>query len=100
MRLFSAAGEPPDEQKRLTLLTMLPSEVSAYVAIHLELPELAIVTGLKRFTLDYVKVLQNLGRKTPGRPAHLVEQDSRSPPSTVLLGGSACPATAAAAAYL
>ena len=53
---------------------MMPAEVSAYVARHLELPELASVTGLKRFTLKYVKVLQNLRRKEPSRPAHLVEQ--------------------------
>ena len=77
LRLFKAAdgAEPPDEQKRLTLLTMLPAEVSAYVAMHLELPELSSFVGLKRFTLKYVKVLQNLKRKGPGRPAHLVEQD-------------------------
>ena len=42
---------------------------------HLELPELSSFVGLKRFTLKYVKVLQNLKRKGPGRPAHLVEQD-------------------------
>ena len=82
LRLFRAADgpEPPDEQKRLTLLTMLPAEVFAYVAMHLELPEHAIFMSLKRFTLKYVKVLQNLRRKTPGRPAHLVEQDSQEPP--------------------
>ena len=77
LRLFTAAdgAEPPDEQKRLTLLTMLPAEVSAYVAMHLELPELSSFAGLKRFTLKYVKVLQNLKPKGPGRLAHLVEQD-------------------------
>ena len=74
LRLFRAADgpEPQDEQKRLTLLTMLPAEVSAYVAMHLEMLELSTFTGLKRFMLKYEKVLQNLKRKTPGRPAHLV----------------------------
>ena len=75
MRLFRAAGGtgPPDEQKRPTLPTMLPAELSAYVAMHLELPELSTFSGLKRFTLKYVKVLQNLNRKTPSRLAHLIE---------------------------
>ena len=78
LRLLRAADgqEPPDEQKRLTLLTMLPAEVSAYVAMHLELPDLASFTGLKRFMLKYVKVLQNLRRKAPSLPAHLVEQEA------------------------
>ena len=37
LRFFRAADgqEPGEEQKRLTLLTMLPAEVSAYVSMHL-----------------------------------------------------------------
>ena len=93
LRLFRAADgqEPPDEQKRLTLLTMLPAEVSAYVAMHLEMDELSTFTGLKRFTLKYVKVLQNLKRKGPGRPAHLVEQDSQDSHSQSYLEAAAAP---------
>ena len=37
IRLFKAAqgSEPADETKRLTLLQMLPQDVSAYVAMHM-----------------------------------------------------------------
>jgi hypothetical protein len=98
LRLFRAADgqDPPDEQKRLTLLTMLPAEVSAYMAMHLELPELNSFTGLKRFTLKYAKVLQNLKCKGPGRPAHLVEQDSQEgyPQSYLEAAAAAPPPTA------
>ena len=70
---------------------MLPAEVSAYVAMHLELPELASFNGLKRFTLKYVKVLQNLRGKGPGRPAHLVEQDSQEGPPQSYLEAALAP---------
>ena len=72
---------------------MLPAEVSAYVAMHLEMPELATFTGLKRFTLKYVRVLQKLKRKTSSRPANLVEQDSQdAPPQSYLEAAMAPPA--------
>ena len=46
LRLFREAGgsEPNDESKRLTIVQLLPLDVSAYVAMHMELPELSSYT--------------------------------------------------------
>ena len=48
IRLFKAAqgSEAVDETKRLTLLQMLPQDVSAYVAMHIELTELTTFAGI------------------------------------------------------
>ena len=41
LRLFKAAGGevPTDETKRITLINMLPHDVSVYISMHQELPE-------------------------------------------------------------
>ena len=81
IRLFKAAhgSEPTDETKRLTLLQMLQQDVSAYAVMHMELPELSTFSGMKRVTMKYVKVIQNLRRK--GRaPAHIVEEQRHKCP--------------------
>ena len=76
LRLFREAGgsEPNDESKRLTLVQLLPPDVSAYVAMHMELPELSNYTGMKRFAQKYVKILQNLKRRSGKLPAHVIEK--------------------------
>ena len=51
---------------------------------------------MKRPTLKYVKVLQNLKRKGPGRLAHLVEQDSQEGPPPSYLEAALAPAPPAA----
>ena len=73
MRLFREADgvEPGDEQKKITMIQILPQEVATYVAMHLELPELASYAGIRKFTLKYVKVIQNL--KKNKAPTHVVE---------------------------
>ena len=54
LRLFktSQGEEPNSEIKRLTLLQMLPADVSAYVAMHMELAELSTYAGMKRFRYE------------------------------------------------
>ena len=48
--------------------------------MHMELPELSTFSGMKRFTMNYVKVMQNLRRK--GRAAaHIVEEQRHECPS-------------------
>ena len=74
IRLFLKAGgsPPPDSQKRITFIRMLPVEVGAYVSMHWELPEYASFSALKKFAFKYVKVLRNL-KKSSARPAHLID---------------------------
>ena len=56
--------EPPDDQKRITLIRMLPVDVGAYISMHWGLPEYSIFKKLRDLIFKYVKVLRNLRRST------------------------------------
>ena len=51
MRLFKEAGgtEPPDEQRRISLIRMLPVEIAAYISMHWEEPQYSTFVELKKF---------------------------------------------------
>ena len=82
IRLFKKAGgvEPPESQKRITLIRMLPMDIGAYVTMHWELPEYKTFDALLKFVNKYIKVLRNL-RKSPTKPAHMIEVDDEVPGS-------------------
>ena len=62
-------------------MQVLPLDVSAYVAIHMELQELSTLTCTKRFPIKYVKVMQKLRHK--GRsPVHIVEEQRQVHPKS------------------
>ena len=68
-RLYTASGGvlPEESQERLAFIEMLPADINVYITMHMDLEEHKTLQALKRFTLKYVKVLQNLKRK-PGVP--------------------------------
>ena len=89
IRLFKKAGgqEPPDEQKRITLVRMLPMEIAAHVSLHWELAEYNAFKKLRDFTFKYVKVLRNLRRAT-ARPTNMIaEREPEAPESASEAGG-------------
>ena len=75
MRLFKAAGgdEPPDHQRRIAMIRMLPVEIGAYNSMHWEEPQYSSFVELKKFIFKYIKTLQNLKRVTNVRAAHLLD---------------------------
>ena len=79
IRLLREAGGqlPPDHQLRLTLIHVLPIDISAYVTMHLELPKYATYESLKRFVLKYVEV-QRILRRAGHKPAHILDE-ARAP---------------------
>ncbi len=82
IRLFVAAdGEAPTESaKRMTLIHMLPIDVSAYISMHEAREEFRSFDALKRFVYKYVRTLRSLKRTGP-RAAHLL--DDAPPPLEV-----------------
>ena len=71
IRLFKKAGgvEPQDNQKRITLIRMLPVYVAAYISMHWELPEYCTSKKLRDFAFKCIKVLRKQvkkGHKTIG----------------------------------
>ena len=70
--LYTESGGvlPEESQERLAFIEMLPADINVYITMHMDLEDHRTLQALKRFTLKYVKVLQNLKRK-PG--VHLVD---------------------------
>ena len=75
IRLFVAADgeQPTEEAKRITLIHMLPMEVSAYISMHESNIEYKTFDALKRFIYKYVRTLRGLKRAGP-RAAHLLDE--------------------------
>ena len=57
--------------KRITLIYMLPIEISAYISMHETRDEYGTFDDLKRFVYKYVRTLRSLKRTGP-RAAHLL----------------------------
>ena len=73
VRLFQLAGgtAPDSESRRMSLIGMLPLELSAHVTMQLGNADMDTYEKLKKYVLKYIKVLTNL--KGRSRPAHLVD---------------------------
>ena len=77
IKLFVAAdGEMMlmEEAKRMTLIQMLPIELSAYISMHDQLPDYKSLMALTRLVFQYVRTLRNLKRTGP-RAEHLLEEE-------------------------
>ena len=75
LRLFKKAGgdEPSDYHKRVTLIRMLPMEISTHVTLHWELPDYNSYEKLEKYVFHYIKTITNLKKtSTSIRAAHLV----------------------------
>ena len=74
IRLFVAADgeEPTESAKRMTMIHMLPIEISAYISMHESNAEYRTFDALKRFVYKYVRTLRSLKRAGP-RAAHLLD---------------------------
>ena len=77
---FATAGgrAPAQDQQRLSFISFLPPDVSAYVSMHLDLPEYDTYTKLRAFALKCAKLLQSLAA-TRTKSTYLVEQQSVEP---------------------
>ena len=60
--LFRAAGgqPPPDHQRRLTLVQMLPIDISAYATMHMDVPAHSSYDILKKSMIKYIRIMKNL----------------------------------------
>ena len=79
VRLFQLAGGvvPDNEARRMSLINMLPLELSAHVTMQMGNAEVDSYEKLKKYVLKYIKIMQNL--KGRARPAHLLEEQSQMP---------------------
>ena len=82
IRLSVAADgeEPTEEATRMTLIQMLPMEISVYISMHESNVEYRAFAALKRFVYKYLRTLRSLKRAGP-RAAHLL--DDGPPPLEV-----------------
>ena len=77
IRLFVAAdGEAPTEEaKRMTLILMLPLDISAYISMHEGMEAYKTFPALKRFVFKYIRTLRNL-KRVGARAAHLLDDNA------------------------
>ena len=64
----------------MTLIQMLPMEISAYMSMYEGLPDYRTFPDLKRFIFKYVRTLRNLKRTGPRAVHHLLEKEDGPPP--------------------
>ena len=86
MMLESGGAFPSDDAWRLAFIDMLPPEFSAHATMRMDTTDYDTFATVKKWSLKYVKVLQNQKRKV-GAHTHLVYRESPTGSSASKGGG-------------